>query len=698
MAHPAANRDGKLAPVAPVKQDAVQEIKDRLDLVDLVSEHLRLQKAGRDLKGLCPFHSEKTPSFYVSPEKQLWHCYGCGKGGDHFTFIEGIEHLDFKGTLRLLAEKTGVVLEESPGAGRQRELKKTIERLNGMAAQYFHHILLENAAGKTALMQLESRGVTRQSIKEFQLGFAPAGQHRDNLVRFLRKHGVSDKEMVEAGLATRLTPSPTLPTRGRENDPALPAKGRENDAALPARGRENDPVLPARGRENQELWDRFRQRIMIPIHDEHGELVGFGGRVIDDSQQPKYLNTSQTALYDKGRTLFNLFRARKSIHEQKHAVLMEGYFDAITAWQAGVTNVVTTSGTALTEHQVRLLKRETQELVLAFDRDDAGLNATQRAIELASKSGIYIKVVRVPQGKDPDDYLRAHPDGWPALREHALPEWEYLLRQALSGLDLTDAEDHRRGVDFVIPVLAKIPEASVLEIYAQQAGAWLRIDGGALIRDVKSLPLPRPSPQGGGRFLSRASPEGAGRFLPPPQPSPQGGGRTLPQGGGRYVPPPRPSPQGGGRDQEGYLLGLLIERPDLIPEIADQLAEISASTPAYERVFARLKQMVANEPGVVPIDHLSEFDHEEQALISAVAMSRYPELESGSEAALRQSLEQCLQTLKINAAQRRLKALVAEMRAAHASGDESRLVALMQENDRLARELDSLKAVRYGPS
>ncbi|TME47130.1 MAG: DNA primase, partial [Chloroflexi bacterium] len=323
-----------------VKQDAVQEIKDRLDLVDLVSEHLRLQKAGRDLKGLCPFHSEKTPSFYVSPEKQLWHCYGCQKGGDHFTFIQDIEHLDFRGALRLLAEKTGVVLEESPGAGRQRELKRTIHRLNGMAAQYYHHILLENPAGRTALIQLESRGVTRQSMAEFMLGFAPAGQHRDNLVRFLRKHGVSDREMVEAGLATKL--------------------------------------------EGGDLWDRFRQRIMIPIHDEHGELVGFGGRVIDDSQQPKYLNTSQTALYDKGRTLFNLFRARKPIHEQKHAVLMEGYFDAITAWQAGVTNVVTTSGTALTEHQVRLLKRETQELLLAFDRDDAGMNATQRAIELAS--------------------------------------------------------------------------------------------------------------------------------------------------------------------------------------------------------------------------------------------------------------------------------------------------------------------------
>ncbi|HKV30282.1 MAG TPA: DNA primase [Candidatus Dormibacteraeota bacterium] len=614
-----------------VKQDAVQEIKDRLDLVDLISEHLRLQKAGRDLKGLCPFHQEKTPSLYVSPEKQLWHCYGCQKGGDHFTFIQDIEHVDFRGALRLLAEKTGVVLEESPGAGRQRELKRTIARLNLLAAQYFHHILLENPAGQRALIQLESRGVTRASMTEFQLGFAPAGQHKDNLVRFLRKHGATDGEMMEAGLAIK-------PDGGGE------------------------------------LWDRFRQRIIIPIHDEHGELVAFGGRVIDDTAQPKYLNTSQTALYDKGRTLFNLHRARKSIHERKHAVLMEGYFDAITAWQANVTNVVTTSGTALGEHQVRLLKRETQELLLAFDRDDAGVNATQRAIELASKSGIYIKVVRVPQGKDPDDYLRAHPDGWANLREHALPEWEYLLRQALANLDLTDARERRRGAELVIPVLAKIPEASVLEIYAQQAAGWLRIEPAALLRDVQALKSGKGGPHSG----------------PPPR-SGEGNRPSVPGGF---------AAEGIGASQatkdEGYLLGLLIERPDLLAEVAGELQAVSFSAPAYERVFARLQQMVEAQATVRPTDHLSEFAADEQGLISAVAMAKYPELDSGSEAALRQSLEQCLQTLKINAAQRRLKALVAEMRAARAAGDESRLVTLMQENDHLAHQLDALKDLRHG--
>ena len=612
-----------------VKQDAVQEIKDRLDLVDLVSEHLRLQKAGRDLKGLCPFHQEKTPSLYVSPEKQLWHCYGCQKGGDHFTFIQDIEHVDFRGALRMLAEKTGVVLEESPGAGRQRELKRTIQRLNGLAAQYFHHILLENPAGQRALIQLESRGVTRASMTEFQLGFAPAGHRKDNLVRFLRKHGATDGEMVDAGLAMR-------PEGGGE------------------------------------LWDRFRQRIIIPIHDERGELIAFGGRVIDDSNQPKYLNTSQTALYDKGRTLFNLHRARKSIHELKHAVLMEGYFDAITASQAKVPNVVTTSGTALTEHQVRLLKRETQELLLAFDRDDAGLNATQRAIELASKSGIHIKVVRVLQGKDPDDYLRAHPDGWGNLREHALPEWEYLLRQALASLDLTEAEDRRRGAELVIPVLAKIPEASVLEIYAQQAAGWLRIEPAALVRDVQRVKsgVPILSPRG----------------YPPPQPSP-----TRGEGDARRA-------QGNPRKDEGYLLGLLIARPDLVPEVAGELRAVAFSAPAYERVFARLQRMVEADPAAEPIDRLSEFAPEEQGLISAVAMTRYPELESGSQGALRQSLEQCLQTLRINASQRRLKGLVAELRAARTSGDESLLVTLMQENDRLARELGALKESRSGTS
>src|SRR6266849_2156971 len=523
----------KLTAMPPVKQDAVQEIKDRLDLVDLISEHLRLQKAGRDLKGLCPFHQEKTPSLYVSPEKQLWHCYGCQKGGDHLTFIQDIEHVDFRGALRLLAEKTGVVLEESPGAGRQRELKRTIARLNLLAAQYFHHILLENPAGQRALIQLESRGVTRASMTEFQLGFAAAGQRKDNLVRFLRKHGATDAEMLEAGLAIR-------PEGGGE------------------------------------LWERFRQRIIIPIHDEHGELVAFGGRVIDDTNQPKYLNTSQTALYDKGRTLFNLHRARKSIHEMKHAVLMEGYFDAITAWQASVTNVVTTSGTALSEHQVRLLKRETQELVLAFDRDDAGLNATQRAIELASRSGRYIKVDRVPQGRDPDDYLRANPDGWANLLEDALPEWEYLLRQALGHLDLPDARDRRRGAALVIPVLANFQDAYVFATVAQQAAGWLRIEPAALLRDVhalKSGAAKFPSPSGTAKF-----PSGSGS-LPPAGafPSPSGGGR------------------GGGSKDEGYLLGLLIERPDLVPEVAGELQAVSFSAPAYERVFARLQTMVEAE-------------------------------------------------------------------------------------------------------
>jgi DNA primase len=333
----------------------------------------------------------------------------------------------------------------------------------------------------------------------------------------------------------------------------------------------------------------------------------------------------------------------------------------------------------LSENQVRLLKRETQELVLAFDRDDAGLNATQRAIELASKSGIYIKVVRVPQGKDPDDFLRANPDGWASLREHALPEWEYLLGQALGSLDLTDAGDRRRGAELVIPVLAKIPEASVLEIYAQQAAGWLRIEPAALLRDVQALksgrsPHPGPPPNGD---ANRPRNQGFASAAAVPVGAMAASGQAF-------------------QKDEGYLLGLLIERPDLVAEVAGALREVNFSSPAYEQVFTRLQQMVAGDATARPTDRLSEFTPDEQGLISAVAMTRYPELDSGSEAALRQSLEQCLQTLKINASQRRLKALVAEMRAVRASGDESRLVALMQENDRLARELDALKAVRYG--
>ena len=600
------------------KPDSVQEIKDRLDLADLVSEHLRLQKAGRDLKGLCPFHQEKTPSLYVSPEKQLWHCYGCQRGGDHFTFVQEIEHVDFRGALRLLAEKVGVELEESEGAGRRRELRRVILQLNQLAAKYFHHVLMEQPAGIRALMRLEERGISRASMAEFELGFAPAAQRRDNLVRFLRKHGIKDTDVMEAGLALRS------------------AEG------------------------VGELWDRFRQRIMIPIHDERGELIAFGGRVLDEAQQPKYLNTSQTALYDKGRTLFNLHRARKGIHEAKHAVLMEGYFDAITAWQSGVQNVVTTSGTALTEHQVRLLKRETAELVLAFDRDDAGRTATQRAIELASRSGVHIKVVRVPQGKDPDDYLRAHPQGWAALVDRAVPEWEYLLRQALDGLDLTDADDRRRGAEAVIPVLAKISELSVMEIYAQQAAGWLRIDSAALLRDAQA---------------HRADP---GRRRPSVSPGP----RVVPSAGAgadaRMV-----------RD-EGYLLGILIERPDLVAGLRPELESLDFSSLAYAEVFRRLIALALEDPQVRPVDRLSEFAPLEQQLISGVALRHYPELEEGSDVALRVSLAQCVQTLKIKSTERRLRALQPRLREPGVPP------SVAEEFQRLSEDLTALKAVRSG--
>jgi DNA primase len=282
----------------------------------------------------------------------------------------------------------------------------------------------------------------------------------------------------------------------------------------------------------------------------------------------------------------------------------------------------------------------------------------------------------VPQGKDPDDYLRAHPEGWASLREHAVPEWEYLMRQALANLDLTDARERRRGAELVIPVLAKIPEASVLEIYAQQAAGWLRIEPAALLRDVQALK------SGATKF---ASASGGPVKFPSPSGGGQGGASSQPNNGANQA-----------TKDEGYLLGLLIERPDLVPEIAVELQAVSFSAPAYERVFARLQQMVEAEATVRPTDRLSEFAPDEQGLISAVAMAKYPELDSGSEAALRQSLEQCLQTLKINAAQRRLKALVAEMRAARAAGDESRLVTLMQENDHLAHQLDALKDLRHG--
>jgi DNA primase len=603
-----------------VARDAVQEIKERLDLLDLIGESVRLQRSGRHYKGLCPFHGEKTPSFYVSAEKQLWHCYGCGLGGDHFTFVEQHEHVDFKGALEILARKAGVDLEEARGGHGKSDQKARILAINELAAQYYAYILLQNPAGASALRFLERRGLQRATVEGFGVGFAPAADRRDNLLRFLVKRGRTVDEAVAAGLALR-------------------------------------------GDGRGDAIDRFRQRIMIPIRNERGELVGFGGRVLDDAVTPKYLNSPQTAVYDKSRVLFGLDRAKKAITERHEAVIVEGYFDCMMAAQAGGANTVASSGTALTEVQIKLLKHYAVGLVFAFDADDAGRTATQRAVELAARLGCRVRVVDLPEGKDPDEFLRRYPERWASVVEAAVPEWEHLCRVAMAGCDLGQLEGRRRALEQVIPVLTKIPEDSVLELYAQQVAAQVGVEPARVLRDVQSFRT-----------------QGVVSKRPvPPAPVPVSAGLK--------------SATTGKTDAgEAYVLGLLVNRPKLLAVVEGALSEDDFESEINRGLYRRLAELAREQPGAAIQDAFHRFSLEEQRALSLLGMMHYPELE-GEDVGLEQSLQQSLSTLKLHARERARGRKLSEL---HQASDPAQRDLLSTEIQALGREVEELKGVRLG--
>jgi DNA primase catalytic core len=348
----------------------VEEIKQRLDIVDVVSESVNLQRSGRNYKALCPFHAEKAPSFYVFPDKQSWHCFGgCATGGDVFAFVMKKEGIDFSGALRVLADKAGISISRKTRAAEDSEHVRLLQA-NEAAALFFRHALLNTSAGAAALDYLSMRGIDNQTVEAYELGFAPDSW--DDLRQHLLGRGFGDGDLLAAGLV-----------REHEKSPR----------------------------------DLFRNRVTIAIRDSHGRAVGFGSRILkgDSAAQPegpKYLNTPQTPIFDKGAILFGLDRAAEHIRRADLAVIVEGYMDVIAAHQHDNLNVVASMGTALTERQLSLLRRLTENIVLAFDPDTAGRAASERGDFVAQRMGARIRVMKLPPGRDPDEIIRADPEDW----------------------------------------------------------------------------------------------------------------------------------------------------------------------------------------------------------------------------------------------------------------------------------------------
>src|SRR5918911_1666047 len=406
--------------------DVRDQVRARLNLVDVVQEHVRLRKQGREYIGLCPFHEERTPSFAVNEQQQSWYCFGCQRGGDLFTFVELREKVDFPQALRILAEKAGVEVPERSGADRARvQLKRRILELNALAAQYYAYVLHSTPAGEPGRELLSRRGVGEETARRFGLGHAPGGA---NFAAYLGRRGRSPVDAQAAGLVRR------------------------------------------------DGQDFFQRRLVVPIRDERGQTLAFTGRTVLSNELRKYINTPETAAYVKGRVLFALDLARPEIEKRGHAVLMEGQFDVIVAHQFGVGNAVASSGTALTEEQISLLKRFTDQVVLSFDNDAAGRAAASRAIEVAQRQALRTRVLRLPpEAKDPDEFLRAG-GSWDAVLRAAPTGWEYLLREAIGGRSATTPADLELALRDGNAVLARIEDPALREQYRQEAALWLGID------------------------------------------------------------------------------------------------------------------------------------------------------------------------------------------------------------------------------
>ena len=426
--------------------DAFAEVKAKVDLVKVVQEHVRLTKRNKDYWGLCPFHQEDSPSFHVNPQRQSWYCFGCERKGDVFTFVELIEKTDKRGALQLLAERAGVELKKlSPEQKDKADLRKRTLAMLKLAAQYYEYVLWKMPAGEPGRRLLDSRHVAEETARRFQLGYAPAGR---GFAEYLRAKGRSLADALEAGLMRR------------------------------------------------DGTDFFAERLAIPIRDERGQVLAFTARAVRQDEQKKYINSPDSPTYIKGRVIFGLDLARDQIAHQGNAALVEGQFDVITAHQFGVGNAVASSGTALTEDQVRLLKRFTDELLLVFDSDRAGRAAMRKAATLAAAHGMRTRVVTLPDAKDPDEFLRAAgPD--------AAARWDELVAKAPSGFEAGMADDsaglnpsNPNQVELVAGRLREwirqFPDG-LRDGYAETAERHTGISRHLLLRDPEPTPAPRPT-------------------------------------------------------------------------------------------------------------------------------------------------------------------------------------------------------------
>jgi DNA primase len=425
-------------------------VKQQADIVRVIGEYVQLKKAGQNFRGLCPFHSEKSPSFNVHPVRQIYHCFGCQVGGDVFKFVMEMEKCPFPEAIRIVAEKCGIAVpaqrERSPEERRENQQRTLLIEMHRIAQTFFAKNLESTSEGKVARAYLEDRGLTKAVIEQFGIGYAPSGG--DILLRQL-KTKYPDKLLVESGLISR-------------------------------------------DQNSNRLFDRFRRRITFPIANESGKIVAFGCRALGDDM-PKYLNSPETPIYSKSNLLYHLDRAKDALRRSDFAILVEGYMDAIAVARAGVSNVVASCGTSLAEPQIKLLSRFTRRVIVNYDPDTAGQTATERSISLLLEHDFEVRVLALPGKADPDKFIREQgKDAYVKLLKEAPPYVDYLIARARR-MDLTTGEGKRNAVNFLLPYVQKIPNRLLRSEWATRIAQQLRLDEPVLRAELAKAAAERRS-------------------------------------------------------------------------------------------------------------------------------------------------------------------------------------------------------------
>ena len=423
--------------------DQVEQVKEKIDIVEYVNARVPLKKSGRNFKAPCPFHSEKTPSFYVNPDRQIWYCFGaCNEGGDVLSFVQKYEGLEFIEALRVLAEEAGVKLDQTGLGNQKTHIKDQIYAVNHMASEYYHYLLTEHKVGSEALIYLKKRGVKEKTIKSFKLGYAPDSW--EGLLRYLRKKGYEDKLLETAGLVIR------------------------SDSKLG-------------------FYDRFRGRIVFPLQDVRGNILGFSGREISGDGGAKYINTPETPVYHKRQNLFNIYLTKQAISREDAAIIVEGEFDVISSFQAGVANIAAVKGSGLSEEQLKLLKRFTSKIIFAMDSDKAGIDAVRRGILLADELGFDVRVIALKAGKDPDELIHNDVVSWKKLAEKPQVYFDFILDTVVERHGTGSARAKQTIVSELAPFFARSDNVILQDHYVRKLSELLSLSQSVIQKEFAKI-------------------------------------------------------------------------------------------------------------------------------------------------------------------------------------------------------------------